>query len=181
MHLECNAIASLPHRARHSYQAPSLSFQTAASGTGEIMGRDKPQHSSSASECVCVCMQTHLHLAGPCVCGALLPEGTFLCCVPLLCLCQLCSLLSHTSLCRVSAQPCSRYLGTVRLFCSISIMRSSPLQSLTATPNQAPLRSISPRRLQPYKAQELPICGFQFSNISKTVISINVLDFQVCI
>lgn len=123
-----------------------------------------------------MCMQTHLHLAGPCVCGALLPEGTFLCSVPLLCLCQLYSLLSHTSLCTVSAQSCLRHCETVLLYFHNMFFS---FQSLTATQNQAHLRSIKPRSLQPYKAQEVLLCGFHFSDITKTVISIDILDFQV--
>lgn len=123
---------------------------------------DKQQHSSSASElCVHVCMQTHLHLGGPCVCGALLSEGTIPCCVLLSCRCQLCPLNSYVSLCKVSVQPCGRKLSSE----SILLYFHNPFcyKSLTATPNQTPLRSSISRSHQPYKAEDIPISGFQLT------------------
>lgn len=106
-------------------------------------------------------MQTHLHLGEPCVCGALLSEGTILCCVLLSCLCQLCPLSSHVSLCKVSVQPFERKLSSE----NVLLYFHNPFfsKSLTATPNQTPLRSSTSKSHQPYNAQDLPIRGFQLT------------------
>lgn len=150
--ISCNATSSIS--SPFSLQRPDtamrlcLSIQLAASGGGGGGGGghregDKQQHSSSASElCVHVCMQTHLHLGGPCVCGALLSEGTIPCCVLLSCRCQLCPLNSYVSLCNVSVQPCGRKLSSE----SILLCFHNPFcyKSLTATPNQTPLSQAYP-------------------------------------
>lgn len=130
---------------RHSYEALSEHPASCIWQGGEEEGwvTEKETNSSTALQPVsCVCMQTHLHLGGPCVCGALLSEGTIPYCVLLSCRCQLCPLNSYVSLCKVSVQPCGRKLSSE----SILLCFHNPFcyKSLTATPNQTPLSQAYP-------------------------------------
>lgn len=138
VHLERKAAASLPAQS-----------QTQPSGSiPELPDRlhlacEEPRGGTDCSTAlqpgsVCACARRHIcTLQGLVFVEPHYQKARF-CCAPLLCLCQLCSLLSNASLCRVSAQLCSRYISTVRLFCSSFITHSSPL-SLWLLPQIRPL------------------------------------------
>lgn len=134
-----------------------LSIQLAASGTGGVIGRET-NSSTSLQPVSCVCMQTHLHLGGPCVCGALLPEGTTLLRASVVPLPAVPSPFPWV----LMQGPSAATFEKSQQHESFLLYFHNPFfsKSLTATPNQIPLRPSIPRSHQSHKTQGIPIHGF---------------------